>query len=831
MQPGTLRALEFPRILEALTSFALTPLGAERLATLEPMTDPRRVESALAATTEGVRLLGEHPAFPLRAPADIAETLAALAVADRPLEPVRLLGLADALESIEQARAVVRRMPRPQFPTLAGLADELASFERETGDIRRAIDPSGDVVDGASAELRQIRDRLRRQRSRLRNTLESYLRGRDTAKYLQDQVVTDRNGRYVIVVKAEHRHGIPGIVHGSSASGASLYLEPLSTVELNNEIVALEEQEAEEVRRILLRLTDAFRQRALDVRRTSEAAAELDVIQAKARFAAACRASAPAISADGRLELRGARHPLLIPAIVGRTRGDDARVQRDREPIPVDILLVPPTRVLVITGPNTGGKTVALKTAGLLSLMAQTGLHLPAEGGSSVPVFQSVFADIGDEQSIEANLSTFSWHVTNIAAMDRALKTPALVLLDELGAGTDPVEGGALGMAIVGHFHQRGALVITTTHHEALKSYASTTAEVMAAAFGVAQDTFEPTYRLKYGTPGASLAFEMAQRVGLPASIVAAARGFQSAREAQLAEHLAKVDRELQSLDHERRLVVRERTQIAALETQLRAREDGLREREERAQRRLDDALQARLREARREIDDLVEEVRRKAAALADDAARRARLVGRPGGMPQQGGGLSTGDTGGLRADARGALDLIAARAREGDAASRPHAEEQRPAGSGETVAPGMRVLLPLGIEGVVQAVHDRMADVSVNGKRVRADLGDLKVIGRAPAPQTRVTVHVTASVSDGAATDLNVIGCTVPEAIARADKFLDQAVLAELRQVRVIHGHGTGQLRRALGEFLAAHPQVLRIVSAPPGEGGGGVTMVELKD
>ncbi len=231
------------------------------------------------------------------------------------------------------------------------------------------------------------------------------------------------------------------------------------------------------------------------------------------------------------------------------------------------------------------------------------------------------------------------------------------------------------------------------------------------------------------------------------------------------------------------------------------------------------------------DFDDLVEEVRRKAAALADDAARRARLVGRPGGMPQQGGGLSTGDTGGLRADARGALDLIAARAREGDAASRPHAEEQRPAGSGETVAPGMRVLLPLGIEGVVQAVHDRMADVSVNGKRVRADLGDLKVIGRAPAPQTRVTVHVTASVSDGAATDLNVIGCTVPEAIARADKFLDQAVLAELRQVRVIHGHGTGQLRRALGEFLAAHPQVLRIVSAPPGEGGGGVTMVELKD
>jgi DNA mismatch repair protein MutS2 len=431
------------------------------------------VEASLSATTEGVSLLGDHPAFPLRAPSDFARTVSALAVASRPLEPLALVGLADVLDSVSAVRALVRTLPRTPFPALAALADAVATFERETADVRRAIDAAGDVVDTASPELRQIRDRIRKQRTRLRGTLESYVRGRETARYLQDLVVTDRNGRYVLVVKSEHRHSIPGIVHASSASGASLYLEPLSTVELNNEVVALQEQEAAEVHRILLALTDAFRARALDVRRTLDAATEFDVIQAKARFAGLCRASAPALSVDGRLELRAARHPLLIPSVLARTSDDGGtRVARETEPVPVDVLVIPPTRVLVITGPNTGGKTVALKTAGLLALMAQAGLHVPAEHGSAVPVFQSIFADIGDEQSIAANLSTFSGHVTNIASMDRALRLPALVLLDEVGAGTDPVEGGALGMAVIDHFRQRGALVIATTHYDALKSYA-----------------------------------------------------------------------------------------------------------------------------------------------------------------------------------------------------------------------------------------------------------------------------------------------------------------------------------------------------------------------
>ncbi len=421
MQTAVLQALEFTHILDVLRGCAVTPLGAERLAGLKPSADPRKVAQLLAATSEGVRFNELAGGFALSAPADLPAILGGLAVEGRALEPLRLLGLAEYLESVDTTRAAVRRTEHA-FPILKALAESGASFRGEIAETRHKIEPSGEVADGASPELKAVRERLRRQRTRLKGTLESFLRNRDTAKYLQDQVVTDRNGRFVLVVRAEHRSAIPGIVHGSSSSGASLYLEPLSTVEINNDIVALEQQEAEEVRRILLGLTDQYRRRALDLQRTIEAATELDVIQAKARLSALVGGVEPALAADGAFELLAARHPLLIPAIAGRladARGAGGQAGSaggsgapENGPVPVDVKLIPGTTVLVITGPNTGGKTVALKTAGLLALMAQAGLHVPAEHGSRVPVFRSVFADIGDEQSIAANLSTFSWHMS-----------------------------------------------------------------------------------------------------------------------------------------------------------------------------------------------------------------------------------------------------------------------------------------------------------------------------------------------------------------------------------------------------------------------------------
>ena len=826
MHAGALRALEFDRIVAVVAGLSVTPTGQDRLAELEPLIDASAVARTQRATTEGTRFLADHPGFPLRAPSDLDAIIAALGVEGRALEPLRLVGLADYLESIEQTRAAVRGVA-PSFPLLTALVDTVASFRSEIADVRRKIEPSGDVADNASPALASIRERLRRQKSRLRSTLDSFLRGRETSKYLQEQVVTDRNGRHVLMVRAEHRGAIPGIVHGGSASGASLFVEPMETVEINNEIVELEEQEAEEVRRILLELTDAFRGRPDDLTRTLGVATELDVIQARARFSLMTDAVEPVIAADGSFELRGARHPLLMRRV--NERLEDGREDGGIDPVPVDILLTPPTRVLVITGPNTGGKTVALKTAGLLSLMAQSGLHIPADKGSKLPVFGSVFADIGDEQSISASLSTFSAHITNVVSMDRTLTLPTLILLDEVGAGTDPVEGGALGTAVIDHFRRRGAHLIATTHYDSLKSYASTTDGVVSAAFGFNPENFAPTYKLIYGSPGRSLAIEIAARLGMPADVVAAARENLTEREQQLAEHLARVDDDLRALERERKQATAERLAVADAERKLRAREAAVRDREETFRKRLDSRLEEQVRAARKEIDTVIEGLKARAAELSQQASVRLRS-----GDKTRVAGISTGETGAVRADARAALDDVVSRLKVGAGVGPSQGPSQQAEGEIEV---GSRVTVgALGLEGVVVELHGKHAEIDMRGKRLRAPLRDLRIAGSAADSAERNAVHrirvnVDLVPRTGSLSELNVIGNTVDEALTRLEKFLDEAMTTDLRELRIVHGHGTGQLRRAIGAFLKEHPLVANISTAPQNQGGGGATIVELKD
>jgi DNA mismatch repair protein MutS2 len=816
MHSGTLRALQWDQIVDLVEGFALTPLGAARLAELQPETDPHRVAQLLAATTEGVKYLDHNPGFSLHAPDDLTAILASVAVEGRPLEPLRLIAFAEFLDSVGLTCASIRRVSGP-YPTLKAIAENCGQFKPQIAEVKRQIDPSGEVNDSASPELTRLRTQLRKQRTRLRTTLESYLRGKETSKYLQDQVISDREGRYVLVVKAEHRTSIPGIIHGSSGSGASLYLEPLSTVEINNDIVAVEQQEREEVLRILTVLTDAFRAKPLELRQALDAATELDVIQAKARCAHVVNGAAPSLAADGRLELRAARHPLLIPGVIARLDSEVAgtlphdkqssNAAPRRDPVPVDILVIPPTTVLLITGPNTGGKTVALKTAGLLSLMAQAGLWVPAIE-ARLPIFRSVFADIGDEQSIAENLSTFSWHVTNIASMDRALALPALVLLDELGAGTDPLEGGALGVAIIEHFRARGAVVISTTHYEALKTYAATTPGVTAAGFGFTPDTYEPTYHIQYGSPGRSLALEMAGRLGLNGSILDSARRNLSEREAQLAEHLAKMDTDLRALEHERRLVKRERESLIEADARAKSREEALRQREETFKQKLNEKLDERLREARLQIDTIVGDLRKEASSL------RAP---------------TTGDTGRLRGDARAALEVAAENVRRDEAVASPAPPEAtRPVDVGDRV-----LITGLGLEGTLVMLHDREAEVEVRGKRFRAHTGDLRVLD-APRRQEPATVHVNVHIQprgEQSSSELLLVGQTVDQAIGRLEKFLDESLMTDQRTLRLIHGFGTGRLKEAIGEFLQRHPLVTSVRTATPEEGGGGVTIAELKD
>jgi DNA mismatch repair protein MutS2 len=830
MQPAVLRTLEFDRIRDALAREASTPLGRARVLALAPAVDGPEVQRRLDRTSEAAEFMREGGSLALAAADDLPRVLDILEIDDQPLDPLQLVGLARFVESVAAVAAgIVRageagplrgRPARVRGRLLGEIAGRAASFVDETAAIHRAIEPSGDVSDHASPALRDIRERLRRQRTKLRSTLEAFTRGRDTAKYLQDQIVTDRNGRYVLVVRAEHGGAIPGIVHGTSASGASVYLEPLSTVELNNEIVGLAEREVEEVRRILLALTNAFRLRGAEFAATLDVAADLDELHAKAELARRVDGVAPTLATDGCIELRGARHPLLIPAV--RDLLVDEQAPSPSNPVPVDLLVVPPTHALVISGPNTGGKTVALKAVGLLTLMAQSGLLIPVDTGSRLTPFRSIFADIGDEQSISASLSTFSAHVAHIVAMDRALDLPALVLLDEVGGGTDPIEGGALGTAVIGHFCQRGATVVATTHDDGLKSYAATTDGVVTAAFGFNPETYAPTYRLVYGAPGRSLALEIAERLGMPATVIADARARRSARESQLAAHLARVDQELAALERDRRLAETDRTAVARRASELDAQEAQLREREALLKRRVDDKLNDRLREAREEIDRVVTELKGKAESLAEQAERRA-LSGRPM--------LTTGEIGGVKAQARAALATIGRQLELPTAADGNAGRFDRSPVVGETV-----LVATFGAEGIVRGVSGKDIDVEIRGKRLRVSLEDLRrptvASPDARPPRAHGAVNVGAAPRlAGAARELVVIGATVDQALARAEKFLDDALLTDERRLRVVHGHGTGRLREALRAYFREHALVASVAPAPDTEGGEGATIVELKE
>jgi DNA mismatch repair protein MutS2 len=458
--------------------------------------------------------------------------------------------------------------------------------------------------------------------------------------------------------------------------------------------------------------------------------------------------------------------------------------------------------------------------------MAQTGLHVPA-AIAKLPVFSSVFADIGDEQSISASLSTFSGHIANIVSMDRALDLPTLVILDEVGTGTDPNEGGALATAIVNHFKQRAAHVIATTHYDALKTWGTTTEGVTTAAFAFDPRTFAPTYKLIYGAPGRSLAIEIAQRLGLPLAVVAAARSFLSDDQKKLAAHLSRIDAQARALDSDRSKLQRERRALEEQSARLAAREREVGEREERLSRRLNEKLDDRVRQARRDIDQVIEQLKDKSEALIEQAAGR---VLRAGAAPGHGTAVSTGETGAVRVEARDALDRIVERLKEPSPAGAPSAAAPPPS-VGARVAVGA-----FGMEGTIMSIQGKQAEIDVRGKRLRAPVDALRVVaagGSAPAAraQPKVRVNVDLQPREGLLSELNVIGATVDQAIDRVARFLDDTLVTDQQQVRIVHGHGTGQLRRGIAAYLKDHPLVAKFYPAPREQGGEGATIVELKE
>ena len=819
MHTDTLKSLEFDHIIAAVRSFAATPLGASALNNMSPLTDRQRVESALSETNDCVRFLTANGSFGLDGPSDLLDILSVLAIDNRLLDIQQLHGLATFLDSLDKVKTSINNASGGPYPSLQLIATRLSSFEKEVRDIQQKTTLSGEVNDSATPQLKEIRKELRKRQQRLRNTLESYLKGRDTEKYLQEQIVTERNGRFVLLVRTEHRSAIPGIVHGSSGSGASLFLEPLTTVDINNEIVALEDNEKHEVRRILMALANSIRKRASDLRYSLKAATELDVIQSRASFSRLIDGHAPSLISGTHLKLPNARHPLLFNAVRKRAgiQSGTPETSQPTPPVPINIILSPPTTALIVTGPNTGGKTVALKTAGLLVAMAQTGLLIPTDSDANVPVFQSIFADIGDDQSIENNLSTYSGHITNIVTMDRQLELPALVLLDEIGTGTDPAEGGALGAALIDHFRQRGALVIGTTHDSTMKSYAETTAGVASAGFGFNRKTYEPTYQLNYGVPGRSLAFEIANRLGIPSTVIDDARNRCSDGEKQLALHLKQIEEELETLNVERQSLTEQRRTLTYDFAKLAKRQQTLDNREVLEQKRGRNALDDILRDSRQQIRQVIQKLRDEASALTNNLLANQ----------SKDRGLSTGDTGTLKRQAFDELNAISAHF---DQATFTHKSPVALERAMSEIAVGAAVHIDnLKLDGTVIAIHDTTIEVEAHGKRLHVKPNDLRfLVTSVDSELGGITVDLASD--DCPSLELNVVGCRVDEALSQVEKHLNQALLFEQQRIRVVHGYGTGRLRRAIRRFLQDHPLVSKLEPANTNYGSSGVTIIELK-
>ncbi len=788
MDEKTLKRLDYHKILEKVAQYCSSALGREKVLALRPVAELAAAVRLMAETSEGRELLRLDPLARLEGWKDIRVPLAR-AGRGGVLDPGELLDVAATLAASRTVKNFFAGR-RDRYPLLSSLAGSLAVCAELEEKIKKAVDPSGEVSDRATPALFQIRRKKAQIQEQIREHLEAIVRSSATQKYLQDQIITVRGGRYVVPVKIEFRSQLPGIVHDQSASGATLFVEPLAVVEKNNELKRLESAEREEVLKILTELSSEVARRAGEIGASLEALGELDFILARARYSGELDAVEPVLAEGAYFDIRRARHPLLAG-----------------EAVPVDIRLGLDFDALIVTGPNTGGKTVSLKTAGLFVLMAQSGLHLPAAEGTEMGFFEQVFADIGDEQSIEQSLSTFSSHMSNIVDIVRRAGPGTLVLLDELGAGTDPAEGAALAQAILERLLAAGAKIMATTHHSDLKNFAYTTERVENASVEFDALTLKPTYRLLTGRPGRSNAFEIAARLGLPAEVVARARDFMTAEQLRVEELMQSLERAQQQAEMHRREAAEMARQAAILKEKYEKMEATLREKKEAILNKAAEEARELVKSARREAEAAVKELREK---LALESARQRESAIR---------------------EARERLWRMEKRAEE----IRPPKDAGGEAPS--ALRPGDEVFLPeYGQRGYVLAPPDSSGEVQVQVGvlKINVPLKSLRVAGT----EGRRRVEAAGVKSGGIILDkareitpeLDLRGQYPDEAVIMVDKYLDDACLAGLSRVYLIHGKGTGALRAAVHRQLKEHRRVKSFRLGEHGEGGLGVTVVELE-
>ncbi|RMF76411.1 MAG: hypothetical protein D6738_01470 [Acidobacteria bacterium] len=788
-----LRRLEWPELTALVAERARTPMGREAAAQLVPLDALEQVVRRHDQVAELRAHRREHGGLPLGEVADPRPALAALEVRDRTLPGEAIYDLVHLAVVAREVQDALRRLDPERFPALGAAWARFPDLSGPVDAIWGRIRPGGELEDDASPDLARLRREIRALSGQLSRTLEELVRREWPGPVLRDRFVTIRNDRFVVPVRSDTPRRFEGIVHGHSASEKTLFVEPIETVEINNRLVRTREEERQEVDRILRRYTDALRAVRDDLALTADVLGEIDLLGAIAELADDEDAVRPELDPDGGLVLRAARHPLLERAL--RT------AEPPRAIVPLDVDLPRDLHGLVISGPNAGGKTVALKTIGLLVLMAHAGLPVPA-AAARFPAFSRVFADIGDEQSLAGSLSTFASHVRNLAAMVRRARPPALCLIDEIGTGTDPAEGAALGMAVLEHLLGRGVHVVATTHHQAIKAWAYRHDATLNAACEFDERTMRPTYRLIPGLAGASIGLTMAEQLGLDPDVVADARRRLDPGGADA----------VRALDELRELARDLERQREALTAQRRA----LREERERLERRFAEREQARRREWERRVAEMVD-------AFRADAERALRGI----------------------EDRRLRRQLDLERARQERALREKFSEEARAARRREPPpadwrpAPGAAVhVVPLGRDGVLTALDGTRAEVRLGRSTFTVAASDLRPAGggTAPAPARPAGPTLPEGVSAELAVrevpaELHLIGLRVDEAVPRLERYLDEAALSGRREVRVVHGFGTGRLRKAVREALAAHPAVRAWRDGAPAEGGAGATVVELEE
>jgi len=796
--------LEYNALKELLGRYLSSPLGRKRLDALVPSSNREQLEQDLAQTGEAIEYwkASSRPQPAVRGAAvrlrfdsltDPADILAKLRIEGSCLEVKEILALSVLMDVSGDVRRVLAAVAG-RFPKLAALGQKLADFHSLPAELSSRFLPDGSVADHASPELSRIRREIERQRRLVQESLERFVERHREDGLLQEEFVTIRNDRFVVPVVAGRQRRIDGVVHGSSGSGHTLFVEPLETIELNNELVRLHEEELREVHRILLDATQRLRERSAAIQASAEALGELEWLFAKAAFAADFQCVLPRFSPEAprRLYLKQARHPLL----------EDVLRRQGKRPVPITLELNDQQRTLLVSGPNTGGKTVTLKTVGLLTLMAQSGLPLPCEE-AELPIFGQVLADIGDNQSIQESLSTFSAHVNRLRRMIEIADSGALVLLDELGRATDPEEGGALGTAVLEHFRRTGAFTLASTHLLALKAYGASTPGVLNAGMGFNEETLEPTYALRLGAPGKSAGLEIAQRLGMPPELMEQARQRLTRQEQDIARFLAELDRRLEETA---RLAEELRKQKEALAARERALAKEWAERESAKLKEIDRRCQLALERFEAQARETIERILSDASQKRE-AARAMRQVGR------------------LKRELQQEVEVTVLAAR--DEARRGQLEKPK-------IVEGARVRL----KGLAEPAQVRRLlgegkiEVQAGFMKLQVSTDEvLEVLPPAESKKLPSRISFDAAPLDaGAVREINVIGQHAEEACQQVEKALDNAILAGVTRLRVIHGHGMGVLKRAVAELLTGHPHVERFYPAEQHEGGAGATIVELK-